>query len=219
VIPGLTFGPPARLLTVVALAALLVLFGVDPARSQAQTGLILVSHDFTSSTQGWRISGDSSTTDPIFSPTGGNPGGCITGVDEALGETWYFRAPTTVLTQLPAAENGTISYSLKQSSNMDGGFLDDDVIIVGTAGRIGYRFGFGSGPGTAWKDYSVQLSASAGWRWNLGPPATQAQIRSVLAAPVSLDVRGEFVTGPDEGSLDNFMLTAAPARGPASSRP
>jgi hypothetical protein len=111
-----------------------------------------------------------------------------------------------VVQQLPAAENGTISYSLKQSSDVDGGFLDEDVVIVGAAGRIGYRFGFGSGPGTAWKDYSVRLSASEGWRWNMGAPATQAQIRSVLASPVSLDIRGEFVTGPDEGSLDNFTL-------------
>jgi hypothetical protein len=192
--PGLTVGPPARLLTALALAA------------QSFTGPTLVSHDFTSSAEGWRISGDSGTTDPIFTASGGNPGGCITGVDEALGETWYFHAPGTVVQQLSAAEDGTISFSLKQSSDVDGGFIDDDVIIVGTAGRIGYRFGFGSAPGTKWKDYSVRLSASTGWRWNLGAPATQAQIRSVLAAPLSLDIRGEFVTGPDEGSLDNFTL-------------
>jgi len=30
----------------------------------------------------------------------------------------------------------------------------------------------------------------------------------VLAAPLSLDIRGEYFTGPDEGSLDNFLLKA-----------
>jgi len=112
--------------------------------------------------------------------------------------------------QLSAAENGTISFSLKQSADVDGGFLDDDITIIGTAGRIGYRFGVGSAPGTNWKDFSVRLSESEGWRWNWGAPATQVQIRSVLAAPLSLDIRGEYFTGPDEGSLDNFTLKADP---------
>ena len=46
------------------------------------------------------------------------------------------------------------------------------------------------------------------WNWN--HRATQAQIESLLAAPTRLEIRGEYVTGPDEGSLDNFLLTAAP---------
>ena len=167
------------------------------------------SYEFTDSAEEWRISTDSGAADAIFNPNGGNPGACISGVDEALGETWYFRAPTAVLRQLAAAENGAITFSLKQSTNVDGGFLDDDVVITGTAGRIGYRFRSGSAPGTSWKDFSVRLSADEGWRWNWGPPATQIQIRSVLAAPLSLEIRGEYVTGEDEGSLDNFALKAA----------
>jgi len=192
----------------VALAVPLMVLGFHSAQGQSPTGPPLVSHDFTTSAQGWRITSDTGTTDPIFNSRGGNPGGCIAALDEAIGETWYFLAPGAVLQQLSAAESGTISYSLKQSSDVDGGFLDDDVVIVGTAGRIGYRFGFQSGPGVNWKDFSVRLSESAGWRWNWGAPATQAQIRSVLAAPLRLEVRGEYVTGPDEGSLDNFLLKA-----------
>ena len=37
----------------------------------------------------------------MFTASGGHPGGCITGTDEAIGETWYFRAPESVLKQLP----------------------------------------------------------------------------------------------------------------------
>ena len=29
---------------------------------------------------------------------------------------------------------------------------------------------------------------------------------SVLASPISLEIRGEYATGPDEGFLDNFEL-------------
>jgi Laminin B (Domain IV) len=174
--------------------------------AQSQTGATLVRHDFTQSAQGWRISGDTKTDEPIFGTSCGHPGGCITGVDEALGETWYFRAPASVLQQLPAGANGTLSYSLKQSGTLIS-LIDDDVVIVGAAGRLSYRFR--TAPGTDWTDFSVRLSESEGWTWNWNRRATQAQIESALAAPTRLEIRGEYVTGPDEGSLDNFVLTAA----------
>jgi hypothetical protein len=50
--------------------------------------------------------------------------------------------------------------------------------------------------------------ASAGWRWNWNARATQDQIKSVLAAPTRLEIRGEFRTGPDVGGLDTFVLMA-----------
>ena len=173
---------------------------------QPRTGPALVRHDFTESAQGWRVSGDTETAEPMFSMSGGHPGGCITGVDEALGETWYFRAPAAVLQQLPAAVNGTLGYSLKQSGATIS-LIDDDVVIVGAAGRLSYRFQ--AAPGTDWTDFSVRLSESDRWTWNWNRRATQAQIESVLAAPARLEIRGEYVTGPDEGSLDNFVLTGA----------
>jgi hypothetical protein len=182
----------------------LVSLSVD---AQVRTGPVLIRHDFNESAQGWSISGDSMTVEPVFSANGGHPGGCITGVDEALGETWYFHAPDTVLRQLPAAVNGTISFSLKQSGPQIS-LNDDDIVITGPAGRLSYRFK--TPPGTDWTDFSVRLSENAGWTWNWNKHATQAQIQSVLAAPTRLEIRGEYVTGPDEGSLDNFMLTAAP---------
>jgi len=166
----------------------------------------LVRNDFTESAEGWSISGDTNGAEPIFSARGGDPGGCIIGSDEALGETWYFHAPAAVLQQLPSAVNGTLSYSLKQSGPMLS-LIDDDVVIMGAAGRLSYRFR--TSPGTDWTDFSVRLSESEGWTWNWNKHATQAQIESVLAAPRRLEIRGEYVTGPDQGSLDNFVLTAA----------
>jgi hypothetical protein len=176
---------------------------VDSARAQAP----LVSYDFTSSAQGWTISGDSRTAAALFNPTGGHPGGCITGVDEALGETWYFHAPAAVAQQLASAVGGTISFSFRQSGTAVS-LIDDDVVITGPAGRLSYRFI--GGPGTDWRDYSVRLSASEAWTWNWNARATEAQLESVLAGATRLEIRGEYVTGDDEGSLDNFVLTAAP---------
>jgi hypothetical protein len=164
---------------------------------------VLVRHDFTQSAEGWRVAGDAGTVDPIFNANGGHPDGHIAGTDEALGETWYFRAPDSVLRQLPDAMNGTISFSLRQSESQVSR-LDDDVVIIGPAGRLSYRFQHA--PGTQWTDFSVRLLESEGWTWNWNRRATQAQIDSVLAAPTGLDIRGEYVTGQDEGSLDTFVL-------------
>ena len=163
----------------------------------------LVEFDFTSSAQGWLVSGDTGSTEPVFHPWGGSPGGHISNVDEALGETWYFRAPDGLLKQLAAAEHGTLSFSLKQSVDVPS-VLDDDVIIVGPAGRLSFRFS--TLPGTGWTPFSVKLTAVAGWRWNWNARATQEQIHSVLANPTSLEIRGEYHTGPDEGALDTVVL-------------
>jgi hypothetical protein len=173
---------------------------VPPAIAQSPAGSVLVSHEFTESAQGWHVAGDTGTIAPVFTAGGG---GYITGNDEAIGETWYFRAPMSVLRQLPAAVNGTISFTIKQSGSQVSLF-DDDVVIVGPAGRLSYRFP--TAPGTDWTDFSVRLLESEGWTWNWNRRATQAQIDSVLAAPTGLDIRGEYVTGQDEGSLGRFVL-------------
>src|SRR5262245_44068342 len=109
------------------------------AIAQTPGASVLVRHDFLKSSQGWQIVGDTGAVDPVFTPSGGHTDGCITGVDEAIGETWYFRAPMSVLRELPAAVNGSISFSLKQSGSQISLF-DDDVVITGPAGRLSYRF-------------------------------------------------------------------------------
>ena len=119
--------------TVIAAVLAAGLIGLH-AQSSSQERT-LVEFDFTASAQGWVVSGDTGSVEPVFHPSGGNAGGHISNADEALGETWYFRAPEGLLKHLAAAENGTLSYSLKQSTD-DQGFLDDDVIIVGPAGRL-----------------------------------------------------------------------------------
>ena len=169
----------------------------------AQSGRVLVQNEFTTSAEGWTLTGDATSTEPAFDAACGHPGGCISGVDAQFGETWYFDAPAAVLRQLTAAINGTMSFSLKQSGGAPS-LVDDDLVIDGRAGRLSYRFP--RGPGEDWTAFSVRLSESAGWTWNWNKRATQSQIDSVLARPTRLQIRGEYVTGPDQGALDNFRL-------------
>jgi hypothetical protein len=175
--------------------------GAAQLRTQERT---LVAHAFEGSTHGWLVSGDTGTAEPQLHGSDGDPDGYISHADEALGETWYFRAPDSVLRALPAAEHGTLSYSLRQSADVVG-IVEDDVVIVGPAGRLSYRFPHS--PGTSWTIFSVNLSAGSGWRWNWNTPPSEEQVHSVLANATSLEIRGEYHTGPDEGGLDTVVLT------------
>jgi hypothetical protein len=190
--------------TLVIAGALAVALVCD-GRARALPDRTLVAHDFSTSAQGWLIAGDTGMVEPTFEPRGGHTGGFISNDDEAVGETWYFRAPDSVVTQLPAAEHGLLTYRLRQSDT-DAGFPDDDVVIIGPAGRISYRFEHS--PGTDWTAFSVRLSADAGWHWNWSHRATQEQIKRVLTQPTRLEIRGEYRTGPDVGGLDNVALIA-----------
>ena len=188
--------------SIVISAVVLGLVGSAPSRSQERT---LIAHHFVATTHGWRASGDSGAVEPQLHENGGHPGGYISHADEALGETWYFRAPDEVLRALRAVEHGTLSYHLRQSEPVVGIF-EDDVVIIGPAGRLSYRFPYS--PGTGWTSFSVRLDAAAGWKWNWNATATQEQMRRVLTDPTSLEIRGEYHTGPDEGALDEVVISA-----------
>ncbi len=195
--------------TTIWIALLLLSVAAYPSYAQARAGATLVSHDFSESAQGWRISGDTDTMTPVFNPNGGQDGGgCIEGTDQALGETWYFTAPNGVVARLPEAVNGTLSYWLKQSGALIS-LNDDDIVIVGRAGRLSYRFQ--QAPGTDWTPMSVRLSASDPWMWNWNRRATQEQVEAVLATATRLEIRGEYVTGDDHASMDTFLLSGAPS--------
>lgn len=172
--------------------------------SHPGTGGELVVCDFSSSPEGWQVAGDTGPGKLAFHASGGRSGGYISYTDDAVGETWYFQAPAGVLKNLAAAEGGRLEYRLKVDI-ADGAFPDDDVVIVGPAGRLSYRFDHS--PGTDWTDFSVALAASANWRWNWNARATQEQIHAVLSQPLRLEIRGEFRTGDDTGGMDDFVLT------------
>ena len=163
----------------------------------------LVAHDFSASPTDGSCPETPARRSPV-PPSGGHPGGYISHADEAVGRDVVLPGARQRAAALAAAENGTLSYSLKQSAD-DPGFLDDDVIIVGPAGRLSFRFA--RRPARAGR-----LLGEAHGRGRLAleleRAASQEQIHRVLANPTSLEIRGEHYTGPDEGALDNVVLRA-----------
>ncbi len=195
-----------------ALVSLAVL-GLPPSASVAG---IIASSDFSANDDGWRISGDSTSSLPVYHATGGNPGGYIQAFDQVLGGVWFWDAPAKFLGNDSAAYGQTLTWD--QRMRGDGPLFDDYDVVLHGAG-LTLVFHTSSVPtDPAWASYSVLLSETAGWQiGSLGGPApTQAQFLSVLSNLDTLDIRGEFITGPDNGDLDNVVLHGSSVPEPGS---
>jgi hypothetical protein len=172
------------------------------------TAAVLASSTFDASTEGWTQFGDA--TGPVFVPSGGNPGGFIRATDTETGAAWYFSAPAQFLGNKSAAYGTSLTYDLRQSALFNQNNSVDDVTLVGNG--LTLTKDAGANPdSTLFTHYDVQLLASAGWFAGPATPATETDMMSVLSNLTALLIRGEFVSGPDAGDLDNVFLNGAAA--------
>lgn len=155
---------------------------------------------------GWVMSGDSTTSVPTFMSTGGN--GYIHGTDQTTGGVWYWLAPTKFNGDNSAYQTLSFDLRMRGSGPL---FESSDVILEGAGTSLHYDFAMVPA-NTSWTSYSVALNDTAGWRVGSlsGAFATQAQILSVLGNTSALRIRGEFITGSDNGDLDNVIMAAVP---------
>lgn len=166
-----------------------------------------ISNEFSNGPDGWTVRGDAGGVYvvPEYSEDGGVQNGYIYAIDEVTGGVWYFVAPKSYNGNRSDAYGKSLSFSLKQSGLNDQFDRPDapDIILEGP--NFNVVFDTENHPGTDWTDYKVEISAEAGWTINTtdGENATEAQIKEVLANLLSFRIRGEFITGPDTGSLDN----------------
>jgi hypothetical protein len=162
---------------------------------------------FESGDEAWTLEGDAEggRAEPDYNFAGGNPGAFISADDDAAGGVWYFRAPAKFLGDFSGAYGRTLTFDLQQSS-LSNQFNGRDVILMGNGLLI--WFDTANNPGLEWTSYSVTIDAAAGWFLNDDTPASEAQIREVLATIDDLRIRGEFVSGADTGGLDNVVLNS-----------
>jgi hypothetical protein len=168
------------------------------------------SSTFDAGDQGWLLSGDAVTAIPEWLSSGGNPGGYIHGTDVVAGGVWYWQAPAAFLGNASSSYGQSLSFDLRMRGS--GPVFDDSDVILG-GGGLTLHYDFANLPADlAWTHYSAVLNEAAGWKVGslAGPAATQVQVQSVLANLTSLRIRGEFITGADNGDLDNVVLAAVP---------
>jgi len=162
---------------------------------------------FEKNDEGWKVVGDvkNAFSKPDYHASGGNPGGFLSATDETTGGVWYWSAPGKFLGSKGAALGKKLSYDLMQSG-LNNQFEAPDIILESKYLILVYSFP--SHPNTTWTSFSVRFSADTGWKKNNpgGPPATEKELKKVLSNLKNLKIRGEFITGPDVGSIDNVCL-------------
>lgn len=166
-----------------------------------------VCSSFDIDDESWKVVGDvkNAFAKPDYHNTDGNPGGYLSATDEATGGVWYWSAPDKFLGSKKAAFNKKLHFDLKQP-DLNNQFEAADVILESKDLTLVYESP--SHPSTTWTSFSVILSPEAGWKKNStdGQPASKEDLFKVLSSLTSLKIRGEFITGPDVGSIDNVCL-------------
>jgi len=169
---------------------------------------------FDSDAEGWTFINDahSSSGWDAF----GNPAGSLHGVDRVLSTVWFFRAPAKFLGDQSSLYGTEFRYDLWASHfnpNADKGELGDVVLfneipgppINGPDVRLIWQ---GAAPvAGAWTTQSVRLDVTGGWVNRMtGNPATEVELRLVLADLDLLAIRGEYRSGADNAFLDNVAF-------------
>ena len=169
-----------------------------------------VGSGFDTSDDGWTIVGDAQarTVKPDFSGIGGNPDGLISAKDDVAGGVWYFKAPSRYLGDNSSTYGQLLSFDLTVTP-ITNPFDYVDVILEGDGLTVVYDTS--PAPGTSWTTFSVPLS-EAGWKMDAlsGAAASAADFKRVLVHMTNFQIRGEFNTGPDTGSLDNVRFGLKP---------
>jgi len=184
--------------------------------------LVINQHSFDSGAQAWGLAQSQLTN--TFSPTQGNPAGCLMVIAGATNETWYWTAPAEFLANYAAAYGGWLRFDLNDDSSGQPNTTEPLVVMTGAGFTLAY-FDF-EAPGTnaaGWRRYSVPLHESPShgegcWRmeaWG-GQFPTDLQMQLTLANLTSLQVRGKAAPGRS-GRLDNIAVGTTCAEEPVLS--
>jgi hypothetical protein len=168
---------------------------------------VIVTTNFENGDEGWLIFGDAQggTATPNIVQTGGNPGAYLSAVDDVTGGVWYWQAPDKYRGDFSRYYGANISFDLKQST-LSSQFEADDVVLQG--GGLKLVLDLPNNPGLDWTPYSLTVDTESDWRIDNrnGTVATEEQIKNALSDLSLLLIRGEYVTGPDTGGLDNAKI-------------
>jgi len=195
-----------RAWTLVALASLsLCLFTAQPAHAEDVQPSPLAASTFDVDAEGWTVTGDAQggTGIPTYVPSGGNPGGYISAVDDETGGLWYWQAPAKFLGDISDAYGYTLSFDLRQSALTQQRDAPD-VVLKGPGGTFYYDTPYN--PGKTWTAYTVVLSETSGWTKSDGSVPTQAEMKALLSDVNTMQIRGEYRSAADTGDIDNVIL-------------
>jgi alkaline phosphatase D len=185
--------------------------GLIPFFSRATLAGQIATSDFSVDDEGWTVSGDATSAVPTYVAVGGNPGGYVHVTDLAANGVWYWEAPAKFLGDKLASYGFSLTYQLRMRGS--GSLFDSNDLILNGGGVSLHLDQTPPVPSDVlWTSYTALLSEFGGWKVGslAGPAATQFQFQTVLSSLTRLRIRGEFITGPDNGDLDNVVLHGVP---------
>lgn len=146
------------------------------------------------------------TYTPTYFASGGDPGGYISIVDPTQGPTFYWYAPPKFLGDQGAYYGKRLSFDIADSGGSSY-FMAPDVILVGAGLTLEYALNASDYPiNEGFVHVAVPLNEVRWTDATDGTSATATQMQAVLAQLGTLMIRGEYLDGPDTGSLDNVTL-------------
>jgi alkaline phosphatase D len=162
-----------------------------------------ISETFNKGADGWSLNGDVESSG--WDSKGGDPGGYLSWVDAATGADSYYQAATKFLGNKLSFYGGTLSYDILDTGN---GYTAYDVKIVGDGFTLEYTNPKDAGfPNpNVWSAASVKLVAADFVDTATGAAPSVAEMKHVMGDITQLDIRAEYVVGPESGGLDNVLL-------------
>jgi hypothetical protein len=181
--------------------------------------------NFNTGDEGWTVvSFQNLTTDnfaqvatyiPIYNPTGGNPGGYISTVDQDNGDL-TFSAPAKFLGNVAGATG--LSYDLIYPVGVIN-YQPTDVILMGNGETLLWKSNPDIVPGPSWISVNLDFFPSTDWHvgTSSGALATASDFANVLGNLSGLFIRGEYSTGLVETpGLDNVTLAGVSVPEPST---
>ncbi len=178
-----------------------------------------ITSDFSTNDDGWTIlnSGSGAFSTPVYSGTGGNPGGFISDPGTTSGPIVFFAdAPAKFRGNRSASYRQNLTFDLKVSTT-GADNTNGDLIISGGSGTTLY-FQLASKPAASFTSYTVKLDEtfSTGGSWHVGSVGGAApskdQMKQVLGNITFLRIRLKYTTSNTfsvTGSIDNVVLNVA----------
>ena len=181
------------------------LLTVRPAFAQQVQPVPLAVSTFDANDEGWTVTGDAQggSPTPNYFPSGGNPGGYLSAVDDETGGVWYWQAPAKFLGNISEAYGYTLRFDLRQSA-ISQQREAPDVVLKGPGGTFYYDTPYN--PDKVWTAYTVVLSETSGWTKSDGSIPTQAEMKALLSDVNTMQIRGEYRSAADTGDIDNVIL-------------
>lgn len=179
---------------------------MEETNTITRPGLRIVAEShFNQGVENWTKEGDSRPL--IYSPTEGNPGGCLKLIDDAIGRTNYFVAPLAFLGNKLGTTGLTYDIRWAHQPPLGYNLTKVDLVILARENTVLKYFTQTPPLERSWVRTEILFTPAEGWvNTSLDRPATKEDFRYVLTRLDALKIRAEYYHGGEINHLDNVVM-------------